>query len=78
MVGWLVSSSIFSGHLRSDLIRMAAVATICGRSAKIAGGSGHHQAVINSKTASALPTNAKYLATGTAHHSCQLPDRFGR
>jgi hypothetical protein len=30
MVGWRVSNSIFSGHLRSDLIRMTAVALTCG------------------------------------------------
>jgi hypothetical protein len=69
IVGWLVSNSIFSGHLRSDLIRMTAVVMICGRSEKIANGAGQYQLTIKSKAASALPTNTKYLATGTGHHS---------
>jgi hypothetical protein len=74
IVGWLVSNSIFSGHLRSDLIRMAGIVMTCGRLAKIAGGAGQYQPTINSRAASALPTNRKYLATGTAHHSSKLPD----
>jgi hypothetical protein len=65
IVGWLVSSSIFSGHLRSDLIRMAAVAMISGRSAKLDGELEKLQLAINSRAASALPTDIKYLVTGT-------------
>jgi hypothetical protein len=66
MVGLLVSRTTFSGHLRSDLIRMAALSMISGRSGKLAGGTGKNQPAINRRTASAPPTTTKYLAMGTA------------
>ena len=72
MVGWLVSRTTFSGHLRSDLIRMAALSMISGRSGKLAGGSGKDQPAINRRAASALPTTTKYLAMGTADSSRDL------
>ncbi len=65
MVGLLVSRTTFSGHLRSDLIRMAALSMMSGRSGKLAGGTGKDQPAINRRTASALPTTTKYLAMGT-------------
>jgi hypothetical protein len=71
IVGLLVSRTIFSGHLCSDLIRMVASSMISGRSGKITGGSGKHQPAISRRTASTLPTTIKYLAMGTAdgsHH----------
>ncbi len=34
MIGLLVSSTTFSGHLRADLIRMVALSMISGRSGK--------------------------------------------
>jgi len=69
IVGRLVSRTTFSGHLRSDLIRMAALSMTSGRSGKLAGGSGKDQPAINRRTASALPTTTKYLAMGTADSS---------
>jgi hypothetical protein len=68
MVGWLVSSTTLSGHLCSDLIRMTDPSMTSGRSGKFGGGSGKHQPAINRRTASALPTTAKYLAKGTVAH----------
>jgi hypothetical protein len=58
MVGWLVSRTIFSGHLCADLIRMIDLSmTSC--LANIAGGVGRHQSAINSKAASVPPTKIK-------------------
>jgi hypothetical protein len=68
MVGWLVSSTTLSGHLCSDLIRMADPSMMPGRSGKFGGGFGRDQPAINRRTASALPTTAKYLAMGTVAH----------
>jgi hypothetical protein len=65
MVGWLVFRTTFSGHLCADLIRMAALSMISGRSGKLGGSSGKIQLAINRRTASALPTTIKYLAIGT-------------
>jgi hypothetical protein len=65
MASVLVSSTTFSGHLRSDLIRMAALSMISGRSGKLAGGSGKDQPATNRRTASTLPIAPKYLAMGT-------------
>jgi hypothetical protein len=72
MIGLLVSSTTFSGHLRADLIRMVALSMISGRSGKLSGGSGKIQPAINRRTASALPTTIKYLAMGTADSSRSL------
>ena len=73
MVGWLVSSTTLSGHLCSDLIRMTDPLMMSGRSGKLGGGSGKHQPAINRRSASALPTTAKYLAMGTvAHRTVEL------
>jgi hypothetical protein len=72
MVGLLVSRTTFSGHLRSDLIRMAALSMISGRSGKLAGCSGKNQPAISRRTTSALPTTIKYLAMGTADSSRDL------
>ncbi len=72
MVGWLVSRTTFSGHLCADLIRMAALSMISGRSGKLGGSSGKIQPAINRRTASALPTTIKYLAMGTAESSREL------
>ena len=72
MVGWLVSRTTFSGHLRSDLIRMAALSMISGRSGKLGGGSGKDQPAINKRATSALPTTTKYLAMGKAGSSRDL------
>ncbi|HMF68988.1 MAG TPA: hypothetical protein VK602_15430, partial [Phyllobacterium sp.] len=72
MVGLLVSRTTFSGHLRSDLIRMAALSMISGRSGKLGGGSGKDQPAISRRTTSALPTTIKYLAMGTADSSREL------
>jgi len=58
--------------VRADLIRMAALSMISGRSGKLAGGSGKDQPAINRKAASALPTTTKYLAMGTADSSRDL------
>jgi hypothetical protein len=66
MVGSLVSRTTFSGHFRSDLIRMTALSVISGRSGKLAGNSGKDQLAINRRTASTPPTNTKYLTMGTA------------
>src|SRR5882762_9215920 len=74
-VGWLVSKTTFSGHLRSDLIRMAALSMISGRSGKLVGGSGKDQPAISRRTTSTLPTTAKYLAMGTADSSRRLSNR---
>src|SRR5882762_7842811 len=74
-VGWLVSKTTFSGHLRSDLIRMAALSMISGRSGKLVGGSGKDQPAISRRTTSTLPTTAKYLAMGTADSSRELSNR---
>jgi hypothetical protein len=67
-----VSRTTFSGHLRADLIRIAALSMICGRSGKLAGGNGKDQPAINRRTRSALPTTIKYLAMGTADSSREL------
>ena len=75
MVGWLVSRTIFSGHLRSDLIRILALAMTSGQSGKFGGGSGKDQPAISSRTRSALPTTIKYLAMGTADSSRELSNR---
>ena len=75
MVGLLVSRTIFSGHLRSDLIRIAALSMISGRSEKLGEGSGKDQPAISRKAASALPTTTKYLAMGTAGSSRELSNR---
>src|SRR6266481_2803190 len=72
IVGRLVSRTTFSGHVRADLIRMAALSMISGRSGKLAGGSGKDQPAINRRAASALPTTTKYLAMGTADSSHDL------
>jgi hypothetical protein len=74
-VGWLVSRTTFSGHLRSDLIRITALSMISGRSAKLAGGSGKDQPATSRRTTSALPTTIKYLAMGTADSSRELSNR---
>jgi hypothetical protein len=55
--------------LCADLIRIAALSMISGRSGKLAGGNGKDQPAINRRTRSALPTTAKYLAMGTADGS---------
>jgi hypothetical protein len=75
IVGSLVSRTIFSGHVRADLIRMAALSMISGRSGKLGGGSGKHHPAINRRTESALPTTTKYLAMGTADGSLDLSNR---
>jgi hypothetical protein len=58
MVGWLVSRTIFSGHLCADLIRMIGL-SMARCLANIAGGVGRHQSATNSKAASAPPTMIK-------------------
>jgi hypothetical protein len=58
MVGWLVSRTTFSGHLRADLIRMI-VLSMASSSANIAGGVGRHQPAMNSRAASVPPTKIK-------------------
>jgi hypothetical protein len=74
MVGWLVSRTTFSGHLRADLIRMIDLSmTSCF--ANIAGGVGRHQSAIHRRTTSALPTTVKYLAMGTTDDSRELSNR---
>jgi hypothetical protein len=73
--GPLVSRTIFSGHLRSDLIRIIARSMISGRSGKLCGGSGKDQPATSSRTTSALPTNMKYLAMGTTDSSRELSTR---
>jgi hypothetical protein len=75
MVGLLVSRTIFSGHLRSDLIRMATLSMISGRLENLAGGSGRSQPAIKRSAASAPPTTTKYLAMGTADNSRELSNR---
>jgi hypothetical protein len=55
MVGWLVSRTIFSGHLCADLIRMIDL-SMANSLANIAGGAGRHQPAINSKAVSVPPT----------------------
>jgi hypothetical protein len=72
MVGLLVSRTTFSGHLRSDLMRIIALSMISGRSGKLGGGSGKDQPASNRRTASTLPTTTKYLAMGTADSSRDL------
>jgi hypothetical protein len=69
MVGLLVSSTTFSGHLRSDLIRIVAPSMTSDRSGKLCGGSGKDQPAISRRATSALPTTIKYLAMGTADSS---------
>jgi hypothetical protein len=69
IISWLVSRRIFSGHLRSDLIRMAALSMTSGRSGNLGGGSGKDQPAISRRIRSALPTTVKYLAMGTADSS---------
>jgi hypothetical protein len=75
MVGLLVSRTIFSGHLRSDLIRMIALSLISRRSGKLGGSSGNDQPAISRRIASAPPTTIKYLAMGTAGSSRELSNR---
>jgi hypothetical protein len=75
IVSRLVSRTIFSGHLRSDLIRMAALSMISARSGKLSGNSGKDQPAISRRTTSALPTTIKYLAMGTADSSRELSNR---
>jgi hypothetical protein len=72
MVSLLVSMTTFSGHLRSDLIRIVALSMSSGRSGKLGGGSGKDQPAISRRTTSALPTTIKYLAMGTADSSREL------
>jgi hypothetical protein len=74
-VGWVVSSTTFSGHLCSDLIRMVGLSMISGRSRKRCGGSGKDQPATSRRTTSALPTTIKYLAMGTADSSRELSTR---
>jgi hypothetical protein len=73
-VGWLVSRTTLSGHLRAEWIRMVAPSMISGRSGKPSAGFGKDQPTISRRTTSALPTTAKYLAIGTADGSCNLSD----
>src|SRR6202162_6110368 len=74
MVGWLVSRTTFSGHLRADLIRMIDLSmTSC--LSNIAGGAGKHQSAINIRATSALPATVKYLAMGTTDNSRELSNR---
>jgi hypothetical protein len=61
LVDLLVSRTTFSGHLRSDLIRMVALSMISGRSRKLGGGSGKDQLAIKRSATSALPKTIKYL-----------------
>jgi hypothetical protein len=75
MVGLLVSSTTFSGHLRSDLIRIVAPSMTSDRSGKLCGGSGKDQPAISRRATSALPTTIKYLAMGTADSSRELSNR---
>jgi hypothetical protein len=72
IVGWLVSRTTFSGHLRADRIRMIVLSMVSGRSGKLAAGSGKDQPAIKRRTASTLPTTTKYLAMGTADSSRDL------
>jgi hypothetical protein len=69
MVGLLVSRTTFSGHLRSDLIRIAVLSMISGRSEELGGGSGKNQPAMRRRTTCALPTTTKYLTMGTADGS---------
>jgi hypothetical protein len=73
--GLLISRTTFSGHLRSDLIRIVALSMISGRSGKLGGGSGKDQPAISRRAISALPTTIKYLAMGTADSSRELGNR---
>jgi hypothetical protein len=75
IIGLLVSRTTLSGHLRSDLIRMAALSMTSGRSEKRAGVSRNDQLAINSRTASAAPTTTKYLTMGTADASRDFSNR---
>jgi hypothetical protein len=76
MVGLLVSRTTFSGHARADLIRMAALSMISGRSGKFAGVPGKDQPAITRRAASALPTTTTtYLAMSTADSSRELSNR---
>jgi hypothetical protein len=74
-VSWLVSRTTFSGHLRSDLIRITALSMISGRSEKLGGDAGKDQPATSRRKKSALPTIAKYLAMGTADDSRELSNR---
>src|ERR1700751_5472476 len=69
VTGLLVSKTTLSGHLRSDLIRMAALSMTSGWSGKGAEASGKDQLAINRRRARAAPTTLKYPAMGTAEHS---------
>src|SRR3954465_6355705 len=73
-VGWLVSRTTLSGHLRADSIRIFAPSMISGRSGKWSAGSGNIEPAISRRTTSAHPTTAKYLAMGTADCPCDLSD----
>ena len=75
IIGRLVSRTTFSDHLRSDLIQIAALSMISGRSEKLGEGSGKDQPAISRKAASALPTTTKYLAMGTTDSSRELSNR---
>jgi hypothetical protein len=68
-VGWLVSRTTFSGHLRADAIRMAAAPVLSGRSENLSGSAGKDQPAISRRTASAPPTTARYFAMGKADGS---------
>src|SRR4051794_37207042 len=74
MVDLLVSRTILSGHLCSDLIRIVAL-SISGRSGKLDAASGKDQPAICRRDTSALPTTMKYLAMGTADRSRALSIR---
>jgi hypothetical protein len=63
-----VSRTTFSGHLRSDLIRMMVLSnTVVGN---IAGGAGKYQPA-KDKAASVPPTRIKYRTVGNAYRSCR-------
>jgi hypothetical protein len=70
----VVSRTTFSGHLRTDLIRIIDLSmTSC--LANIDAGVGRHQLAISRRTTSALPTTVKYLAMGTTDDSRELSNR---
>jgi hypothetical protein len=69
IVGWLVSRTTFSGHLRADAIRMVAASIPFARSGNLSGSFGGDQPIISRRAASAPPTTAKYLAMGRADGS---------
>jgi hypothetical protein len=73
-VDWYPARSSL-GQVWADLIRMAALSMISGRSGKLAGRGGKDQPAISSRTARALPTVMKYLARGIADSSRDLSNR---